>query len=164
MIKRLLIALVIALVFYAVLWNSFEYLRTRKGPWAITFIANTNEPPAIVINQKSLGISNLKLVFEGAQTPPLPEPKTVYFDHPQMNGPFGKWIFDDLMFQPGTVTLEMFGHEVEFLPRVLYIDRKEIPWRSDDVIIVKPKEEEQGPGASSNLKSMAMSFNSIRAF
>jgi hypothetical protein len=28
----------------------------------------------------------------------------------------------------------MFGHEIELLPRVLILDRKEHPWKSDETI------------------------------
>jgi hypothetical protein len=34
------------------------------------------------------------------------------------------------MFLPGTVTLDCFGHEVELLPRVLVLNRRQVPWKS----------------------------------
>jgi hypothetical protein len=39
---------------------------------------------------------------------------------------------------PGTVTLRLFGHEIELLPRVLIIDRKEHPWKAGDTIRLAP--------------------------
>jgi hypothetical protein len=46
-------------------------------------------------------------------------------------------IFQDPTFLPGTVTIRLFGHVVEFLPRVLTIDKKEYPWQSGAVIEVR---------------------------
>ena len=50
--------------------------------------------------------------------------------------PFGKCVFMDTTFLPGTVTFELFGHEIELLPRVLIIDRQEHRWQSDAVIVL----------------------------
>jgi hypothetical protein len=35
---------------------------------------------------------------------------------------------------PGTVAFELFGHEIQLLPRVLTIDNQERPWRSNEII------------------------------
>ena len=40
----------------------------------------------------------------------------------------------DTISLPGTVTFQMFGHEIELLPRVLTIDRQEYPWRPEATI------------------------------
>ena len=48
--------------------------------------------------------------------------------------PFGKCVFLDPLFLPGTVTFEMFGHEIQLLPRVLTIDKVEHPWRNGETI------------------------------
>jgi hypothetical protein len=45
----------------------------------------------------------------------------------------------DLRFLPGTVTFQLYGHEVELLPRALMIDRQEHPWKPDSVINLHPK-------------------------
>ena len=42
--------------------------------------------------------------------------------------PFGECIYQDLMFLPGVVTMNLLGHEIELMPRTLVIDKKEIPW------------------------------------
>ena len=44
--------------------------------------------------------------------------------------PFGQVLFTDLTYLPGTVSFEVFGHEVELLPRTLIVDRQEVPWKS----------------------------------
>ena len=38
------------------------------------------------------------------------------------------------MTLPGTATFELFGHEIQLLPRVLIIDRREYPWRPNATI------------------------------
>jgi hypothetical protein len=42
--------------------------------------------------------------------------------------PFGECIYQDLMFLPGVVTMNLLGHEIELMPRTLVIDKKEAPW------------------------------------
>jgi hypothetical protein len=42
--------------------------------------------------------------------------------------PFGECIYQDLMFLPGVVTMNLLGHEIELMPRTLVIDKKEVPW------------------------------------
>ena len=49
----------------------------------------------------------------------------------------GEIVFQDSTFLPGTLTLKLFGHMVEFLPRVMIIDRREVPWASNATTIVK---------------------------
>lgn len=143
MFKRLVLAFVLAVLLYGALWSFFEYLRVRKGPWEITFTAGPDGPPGLTVNQPALGISNLTILFEGAETAILETPKTVLFDQPNtLDLPFGEWIHLDLEFQPGVVTLEIFDHLVEFLPRTLIIDWEETPWRSNDIIVVRPRPEE----------------------
>jgi len=52
--------------------------------------------------------------------------------------PFGTCVFMDTTFLPGTVTLRLYGHEIELLPRVLVIDQQEHPWISDSTITLHP--------------------------
>jgi hypothetical protein len=52
------------------------------------------------------------------------------------------------MYLPGTVTLELFGHEIELLPRVLIIDRKEHPWKSGTTISLVVSEDNPPPGTN----------------
>jgi len=44
--------------------------------------------------------------------------------------PFGKCVFMDTTFLPGTLAFEFFGHELELLPRALMVDHQEHPWVS----------------------------------
>jgi hypothetical protein len=50
--------------------------------------------------------------------------------------PFGKCVFLDTTFLPGTVVLDLFGHEVQLLPRVLTIDHVEHAWHSGGRFVV----------------------------
>jgi hypothetical protein len=40
----------------------------------------------------------------------------------------------DTTFLPGTLTLQVFGHEIELLPRVLVVDLKEHSWHSFELL------------------------------
>ena len=59
----------------------------------------------------------------------------------ERGGPFGEWVRDDLMVQPGMVLFDFFGHKVELLPRVLIIDLKEYPWQATNTITLHPVTE-----------------------
>ena len=122
-------AFVIALVLYAAFFSCDQHLRLRKGPWQITFTSETNGHPAIIVNQPKLNIANVKIVFTGQTI--TNAPRTIIFDTPVQQAPFGKIIFFDTTYLPGTVTFGLFGHVIELLPRTLVIDRKECPWQSN---------------------------------
>ena len=65
--------------------------------------------------------------------------------------PFGECIYQDLMFLPGVVTMNLLGHEIELMPRTLVIDKKEVPWSTPGSRIVVPSSAE-GTDALSNQK------------
>ena len=94
--------------------------------------------PAIVVNQPALQLTNITIVFGGAAAP-TNLPQTVAFEHGRAAPfalPFGKCVFVDAIFLPGTATCEIFGHEIQLLPRTLTIDRVEHPWRSGEKIFL----------------------------
>jgi hypothetical protein len=160
-LKHFVCAFLLALVIYAVFYASIERRRARNGPWQVTF---TNDPagsPAVLINQSRLSISNVQISFPGEtfssakvtitnpaltalkpgdDGPPLNAGVTLIFDQPRQvpyDLPFGKCIFMDTTFLPGTVTFQFFGHEIELLPRVLMIDHEEHPWRPREAISLR---------------------------
>jgi hypothetical protein len=51
--------------------------------------------------------------------------------------PFGKIVFQDPTFLPGTLSMHLFDHKVELVPRVLFIDGKEYPWNATNEIEVR---------------------------
>ena len=124
-----------AVAFYVVFFFGLERFRGRRGPWEVRFSAEPGRPPSGEINQTSLNIAGVKITLPGAALSPASVTETLRFTLPtQTNIPFGKVRFLDTTFLPGTVTLDLYGHEVELLPRVLIIDKKEHMWRSGETI------------------------------
>ncbi len=85
-----------------------------------------------MINQPRLKLSDVKIVFTGERV--TNPPATVAFDMPQKAVPFGRVKFEDFTYLPGTLTIDLFGHEIELLPRTLYVNRQAHPWKSGDTI------------------------------
>ena len=137
--RHFILAFLLALVGYIVCYQSIEHRRARNGPWRVTFKRGNGEVPTIVIDQPKLAITNLQVRFAGEALPGTNGPVRLVFDQPRAvpyEMPFGQCVFMDTTFLPGTVTLQLFGHEIELLPRVLVIDRQEHPWRPDECIVV----------------------------
>ena len=86
-----------------------------------------------------MAIANLEIVFAGETT--TNAPGTVAFDFPEKPMPFGKVKFEDLTYLPGTVTFDFFGHEIELIPRTLYINRKARPWQGNATITLTPADK-----------------------
>lgn len=106
----------------------------------------TNNTPAIIVNQPWLKLRNVTLVFPECPPNSVTNPARVdvEFKVPRptpYNISFAKCIFEDLTFLPGTVTLQACNHEIELLPRVLVIDRKERAWTSGAVIEVRDEKQ-----------------------
>ena len=134
--RHLVVPFAIAVVVYVISYSWIEHRRTRKGPWEVTFTNDTSGAPALVINQPSLAITNLQITFPGETNRTN---ASVSFKTPQdvpWDLPYGKCVFMDTTFLPGTITIDLFGHEIELIPRVLTIDQKEMPWGSGKTIPV----------------------------
>ena len=138
-LKHFALAFLLALIIYAIFYQGIEHRRARKGPWQVTF---TNDPagaPGILINQPKLSISNVQIRFAGETLSSATPAATLIFNQPRKvpyDVPFGKCIFMDTTFLPGTVTFQLFGHEIELLPRVLVIDHEEHPWVSQSTLSI----------------------------
>ncbi len=135
--KSILVLFLITLVGYLVVFNWIENRRRQNGPWEVTF-TEAGGFAAVVVNQPGLRLTNITIVFNGAPAPSI-GPETVRFEHGRpapFNLPFGKCIFLDAIFLPGTATCEIFNHEIQLLPRTLTIDRVEHPWRSGEKIFL----------------------------
>jgi hypothetical protein len=124
----------VALVIYICGYMVIEHRRTRNGPWQVAFTNDASGAPALLVNQPQLAITNVLMVFPGETIPPLTnatvlpafmQPRPVPFDVP-----FGKCVFMDTTSLPGTIVFELFGHEIQLLPRVMTIDKTEQPWQS----------------------------------
>jgi hypothetical protein len=135
--KHLVVAFLFAALLYVAGFTLDQHLRTRRGPWEITFTREPSGDPALVVQQPRLGIHDVKIVFAAESASHRVE--TVAFDRPAKALPFGRVKFDDLTVLPGTVTLEFAGHEVELLPRTLYLNRRPHSWQNGTTIILKPE-------------------------
>ena len=137
--KQAIAVFIVALAAYIVIYHAIEDRRTRNGPWLVAFTNDAAGVPALLINQPRLAITNVLIVFPGATNPAsnftlaLTQPRAVPFAVP-----FGKCVFMDVTSLPGTVVFELFGHEIQLLPRVLTIDKAEQPWRSDSRLTLNP--------------------------
>lgn len=118
-------------VLYWCVFQGIEYFRRHKGPWRVEFVTDQRGQPELVINHPSLSVTNVRIVFAGAQVLSSNSSAEVVFDRPLRALPFGTRLHEDLISMPGVQTLELFGNEVELLPRVMKINRREVPWKSN---------------------------------
>jgi hypothetical protein len=132
--RHFAIPLGIAVLVYIIFYGGIEHRRTRKGPWEVTFTNDASGAPTLIINVTNLGLSNIKITFPGETN--RTESTSLVFRIPHevpYDIPFGKCVFMDTTFLPGTIVFDMFGHEIQLIPRVLTIDKKEIPWESGKI-------------------------------
>ena len=102
----------------------------------VRFEAQPGSEPRIVVDHPGKGIEGVQIVFAGVTNEPVDQ--VVRFDEPITEVPFGNIKHLDLTYLPGVVTLELFSHEVELLPRTLFLNRREKGWQSGDVIRLGP--------------------------
>ena len=80
----------------------------------------------------------VEIVFTGERISATNLSEKVLFDKPLTSLPFkmpiGEVIYEDMRTMPGVITFNFFGHEVELLPRVLVVNKKEIPWKSEMIL------------------------------
>jgi hypothetical protein len=132
-LRHFVLAGLLALICYGVFYFIIEHRRTRKGPWEITFTNSPAGAPTLIINQPKLAISNVQITFPDQPPPAATAFTRLTFEQARpvpYDVPFGKCVFLDTTFLPGTVTLQIYGHEIELLPRVLMIDQQDHPWLS----------------------------------
>jgi hypothetical protein len=135
-----LLGFLAAIALYLAIFYGIEHRRVRNGPWRVAFEnADGAGTPMLIVNEPSLKISNLRIRFPGQSAPQTNA--VLIFDRAQevpYDVPFGQCVFQDVLFQPGTVVFSLFGHEIQLLPRALTIDKKEHPWRSETALEVRP--------------------------
>lgn len=135
--KQIIAIFICSVVGYAVVFGLIEYLRRKNGPWQAAF-TRIDGLPSVVVHHSRLQITNVSILFFDAPAP-TNLPQTIAFEHGRpapFNLPFGKCVFIDALYLPGTAACEIFGHEIQFMPRVLTIDRVERPWRSGEKILL----------------------------
>ena len=134
--RQVVIVFALVLVVYLGVFSCDQHVRQRKGPWQVTFF-ETNGAPTILVNQPYLGITNVQILFAGEQVTNQPAAE-VLLSRPGQSVPFGSIKFEDLTYLPGSVTFDLFGHEVELLPRTLYLNKEEVPWESNALLVLNP--------------------------
>jgi hypothetical protein len=142
--KHFILAFLLALVCYVVLYRGCEYRRTRKGPWQVTFTTNSTGFPLLVINQPMLAITNVQVNFPDQSVPTNTALGTQLFGEPRevpFAVPFGTCVFMDATFLPGTVAFKLFGHDIQLMPRVLITDSQERPWYARTPVTLHPVSE-----------------------
>jgi hypothetical protein len=136
--KTVAATFVLAVIFYALAWSWMKQRQTGKGPWQVDFATNSAGLPQLTIAEPQLGISNVTVQFAGEQLAPTNGTGAVSFAKPRMRVPFCQVIYDDLMFQPGVVTLDCFGHVVEMAPRALGLNGAGQPWTNGAMHVLSP--------------------------
>jgi len=127
--KSIVLTFVVCVGFYLLAWSWMSRRQTGQGPWQVAFGTNAAGVPQLIIQQNALGLSNVTVLF-ASETLGTNGTGAVAFTKPQMRVPFGRVAYDDLMFQPGSVALDCFGHVIELLPRNLGLNGQAVPWRS----------------------------------
>ena len=136
--KSVALCFLVVLVLYLAVFYAVEYGNHRKGPWEVSFVSDQMGNPSIVISQAKLNISTVEIVFTGEKVSPTNLSEKVLFDKPlavlPFQTPIGEVIYEDVRALPGVITFNVFGHEIELLPRVLVVNKKEIPWKSEMIL------------------------------
>lgn len=141
LLRHLVVPLAIAVLVYVIFYTGIEHRRNRNGPWEVVFTNGVSGTPELIINQPKLAIANVQITFPGQTNPASGQATSFAFSQPRevpYDVPFGKCVFMDTTFLPGTIVFDLFGHEIQLIPRALTIDKQEIPWRSNAIIPVAP--------------------------
>lgn len=141
--KSIVLLFAAVLGLYLAVFFGIEWSRQHKGPWEVEFQSGADGSPMVVVSEPKLGLSGVKIVFHGenASNPA----GRVLFDQVKRPVPFGKVIYEDLTFLPGVVTFDLFGHEIELLPRVMIVNKKKVEWQSGRVVELWPTNKPAEP-------------------
>ena len=136
--KSVVLTFVGALIFYFAAYAWLSKRQTGRGPWRVNFATNSSGTPRLIIEHSTLGISNLTIEFNAERVPPTNTTGVVAFTRPKQMTPFGAVAYDDLMFQPGIVALDCFGHLVEMAPVALGLNGVRIGWTNNTAYSLFP--------------------------
>lgn len=143
--RSIVLLLGVVAVLYAGVYWGIEHWRRYKGPWEVEFLADTAGQPSIVVRHPKLRVHQARMIFLGERLPLTNFAARVRFDRPLQAVPFGRVIYEDLTALPGVVTFDLFGHEIELLPRVLVVNRRLVPWQSQLFIELAPTNKPADP-------------------
>ena len=132
--KSMVIWFFVVVLLYLCVFYGMESWRHHKGPWEVSFMSDSQGNPSVVIYQPKLNISSVELLFPGEKVRGTNLSQRIAFDRPLQKMIFGRVLYEDLTVLPGVVTFDLFGHEIELMPRTLIIDKKEVPWKSERVV------------------------------
>jgi hypothetical protein len=141
-LKHFGLAFLLAAAGYLLFYSAIQWHRTRQGPWEITFRVATGRP-VMAINQPALQITNFQITFSGSDTVTnAVDESTISFEKARsvpFDVPFGQCVFLDTTFLPGSLTLQVHGHEVTLIPRALIVDKTEYPWSRASPLVLPPR-------------------------
>lgn len=135
--KQILAVFLCTVLGYLAVFYWIEHQRRKDGPWQATFTTRDGLP-TLLVNHPKLGLTNITIQFADAIAP-TNLPQTVAFEHGRpapFDLPFGQCVFVDAIYLPGTAACEIYGHQIQLMPRVLTIDKVERPWRSGEKILL----------------------------
>jgi hypothetical protein len=136
LLRHLAAAAVLAVVFYCAVFWWIEHRRAVKGPWEIAFLSDAAGRPWLRISQPALNISEgLSFPDDQVARPNLAE--VVRFREAVTNLPYGEMLLQDPLYLPGTITMRLFGHLVEVLPRTLVVDHQEHAWKAGEEVVIR---------------------------
>ncbi|HRI15163.1 MAG TPA: hypothetical protein PLX89_19380 [Verrucomicrobiota bacterium] len=130
------------LFLYITFYGGCMACRRKGGPWAITQDKLSDGTPILKIEHHRL-LSNGPVIlrFPGETAPArfTNHPFLRIYTQPNTNAlPYGPVVFLDTTFLPGNVTLDVFGHLVEIIPRTLYVDGHDVGWNPGTNIVLSP--------------------------
>ena len=152
-LKRFGFAFGLILLCYVLIYGCDRHLRFKNGPWELHFSRESDGTPRLVINQASLGITNVTLRLEGEIVRLDPtlvrfeDSEAVKIPYGKFEGseavkiPYGKVLGFYRSYLPGMIRLDLFGHEVEIRQRALILNFNEREWQSGEVISLKPEQK-----------------------
>jgi hypothetical protein len=135
--KHLVVLFLMVTGLYLGAFHGLEYWNHRLGPWEVEFTSDAAAQPALIVRQRALQLAAVRIEFPGERVAQSNFAARVQFDSPAKPIPYGRVIYDDLRQLPGVVTFDLFGHEIELLPRVLIANKQEVAWQSGRVLALR---------------------------
>src|SRR5689334_4623635 len=105
-LRHVAIAFLLAVALYLASYYGLEHLRTRKGGWQFTFQTDAAGAPLLLVSQPRLSVSNVAMIFPKERIAQTNQIVPVIFDRPITNVPFGRVVYFDTTFLPGSVVLD----------------------------------------------------------
>jgi hypothetical protein len=134
--RHVLFAATVTLALYAAGFTWIEHLNRRHGPWEIEFRTDAEGHLSLTVNQAALGISNLTVSVPDQTVAQSNLSATVRFDNVTNTAPVGELVYFDTRTLPGVLTFNLLGHEVEFMPRTMTVDKEAVAWTSNTNIVL----------------------------